>query len=102
MKKRWMIPLLISAVLFLGLCCLISSPVISYKTGVPDHYLEAIESQAKGIYSQDLPLIAVYVSADRCVEDTVFYTIYYFPFGTVGMSYSERDGYNIEKPLTGM
>ena len=33
-------------------------------------------------------------------EETVFYTIYYFPFGTVEMSYRAGEGYNMEKPLT--
>jgi len=35
-------------------------------------------------------------------QGTVYYTIRYFPFGTVGMSYSEEGLYNIEKSLTGL
>ena len=30
----------------------------------------------------------------------MFYTIHYFPFGRVGMSYHLWDGYNMEKTLT--
>ena len=65
-------------------------------------HAEAAERQARGLYSARLPLIPVHVSLDRMEQGTVYYTICYFPFGTVGMSYSEEGLYNIEKPLTGL
>lgn len=87
--------------LFTSLSILSSNPIISRKTDVLEHDLDATVSQAKGVYSSALPLVPVYVSIDDVSEKTIFYTISYFPFGTVGMSYTEGDGYNIEKPLTG-
>ena len=45
-------------------------------------------------------MIPVYVRIDSYAEEKLYYTIYYFPFGTVGMSYVEGDGYNIEKSLS--
>ena len=58
--------------------------------------------QARGLYSRRLPLVPVLVRLDGMEGGTVFYTIHYFPFGTVGMSFSEEGLYNIEKPLTGL
>ena len=67
---------------------------------LPDYYEEAVLSQAMGLYSQKLPLVPVLVRVDAFSEETVHYTIFYFPFGSVGMSYNRSDGYNIEKPLS--
>ena len=103
MKKKGILAgILILAVLVLGFGILAEKPVVSCKAEIPEHYLEAIESQSGGVYSHRLPLIPVYVSVDSFSEGKVYYTIYYFPFGTVGMSYTETDGYNMEKPLTGL
>lgn len=99
--KKYIVMAVIAIVLVLGFCFLASNPVISCKLDVPESYLEAIESQAKGVYSSKLPLVPVYISVDSFLDEKVLYTIRYFPFGTVGMSYMEQDGYNIEKPLTG-
>ena len=41
----------------------------------------------------------VFVSVKDFSRGKVNYTVYFFPFGTVGMSYTEQDGYNIEKTL---
>lgn len=101
MKKSVMIFIMIMIILITSLSLLSSNPIISCKTDVSEHDLDAMESQAKGVYSSALPLVPVYVSVDDVSEKTIFYTIYYFPFGTVGMSYTEGDGYNTEKPLTG-
>lgn len=100
MKKRVLTFASIIAVLILGISIVASNPIITYKTDISDNYIKAIKSQARGKYSTYLPLIPIYVSVDSVSEETVFYTIYYFPFGSVGMSYTENDGYNIEKPLT--
>lgn len=37
------------------------------------------------------------ISIDRFSNEWVYYTIYYFPFGTVGMSYGPGEGYDEEK-----
>ena len=75
-------------------------PVVSCETELPKACLEAVERQSKGVYSPKLPLIPVRISVTGYEEETVFYTIRYFPCGTVEMSYRAGDGYNIEKPLT--
>ena len=77
-------------------------PVILNKAEIPQEYIKAIESQSKGVYSNTLPLVPIYISVDEYVDERVYYTIYYFPFGSVGMSYHNVDGYNIEDPLTGL
>ena len=101
MRKKVVIAAIFAAtmVLFLGLSAL--RPVVVCRVDVPEHYLEAITGQSKGAYSDKLPLVPVCVSVDAFARGRVYYTIYYFPFGTVDMTYAEDDGYNIEKHLTG-
>ena len=101
MKKSVTILIITMIILTACLWVLSSNPIISCKATVSEHELDAIKSQAAGLYSNTLPLVPVCVCVDAVSEKTVFYTIYYFPFGTVGMSYTEAEGYNIEKPLTG-
>lgn len=102
MKKKAIIVIAFVAILIIGLYIFASNPIISCKVDVPENYLEAIESQSKGTYSNVLPLVPIYVTVNSLEAETVYYTIHYFPFGSVGMSYTESDGYNIEKPLTGL
>ena len=98
--KKVIVIIAVVAILITGLCILANNPIISDKSNLPPAYLDAIESQSKGVYSRILPLVPIYVSVDDIYSDRVFYTIHYFPFGSVGMSYTEGNGYNIEKPLT--
>jgi len=91
---------LLSAALLLGWLC--RHPVVTHGEYVTPPLAEAAERQARGLYSTRLPLIPIHVSLDRMEQGTVYYTIRYFPFGTVGMSYSEEGLYNIEKSLTGL
>lgn len=100
MKKKIIISIIIAAMFIAGLGLLASNPIVNCKVDIPNHYLIAIESQSKGVYSNTLPLVPAYVSIDSISDGKAYYTIYYFPLGTVGMSYTEGDGYNIEKPLT--
>ena len=74
--------------------------IISCDFDIPQATYEAIESQSEGVYSDKLPLVAVYVNVTDYSDGKTYYTIHYFPFGTVDMSYSESDGFNIEKQLT--
>jgi hypothetical protein len=74
--------------------------IISCDFDIPQSTYEAIESQAEGVYSDKLPLVAVYVNITDYSDGIARYTIHYFPFGTVDMSFRETDGYNIEKQLT--
>ena len=99
-KKKAIISIAVVVLLIAGLNILAAHPIVSCKLDVPEDYMEAIESQSNGVYSAVLPLVPVYVSVDSFSTNRVCYTVYYFPFGAVGMSYTEGDGYNIEKPLT--
>ena len=98
--KKLIIIIAVAAILVTGLCMLTNHPIILGKSQVSNDFLNAIESQSKGMYSRVLPLVPTFVSIDNITVDSAFYTIRYFPFGAVGMSYREDDGYNIEKPLT--
>ena len=89
-------------VLGLLLAFLVQKPPVFCDLELPEGYSEAIRDQARGLYSQRLPLVPVFVNVESIQEQTVQYTVYYFPFGSVGMSYHPADGYNIEKPLVGM
>ena len=100
MKKRIVICVLVVSALLAGLGVLASDPMVVCEIDIPEHDMEAVGSQAEGVYSRVLPLVPVCVSVERFSSGRVYYTIHYFPFGTVGMSYAEGDGYNIEKPLT--
>ena len=102
MKKKLILTTVIFIALIIVMFIFSSNPIVSCKTEVPMNYMEAIENQSRGIYSKILPLVPVYVSVNSFSDGKVNYTIYYFPFGTVDMSYTEDDGYNIEKALTGL
>lgn len=100
MKKKAIIVVITVVLLLVSLGLLNENPIISNKANAPANYLDAIADQSDGLYSDILPLVPVYVSVENFTSDRVYYTIHYFPFGNVGMSYSESDGYNMEKPLT--
>ena len=89
--------IVLAAALLLGIFSV--TPIIIAGDNLPDGYSEAIRSQAGGVYSPRLPLVPVFVTISDFSEEIVYYTIHYFPFGTVGISYSVRDGYNMEKHL---
>lgn len=94
--------LILFAVLLVAFLAYVYGPLVSCRVELPEHYIEAIESQSKGLYSNTLPLIPVYVSVDRFCDGRVYYTVHYFPLGSVGYSFMDSDGFNIEKPLTGL
>ena len=97
MKKK-VLAILLILVLSLGFLC--NKPIVKYDSELSTIYKSAVESQSKGFYSSRLPIVPVYVSVEDMQDDRVYYTIHYFPFGSVGMSYSQTDGYNIEKELS--
>ena len=99
MNKKFFAAIIIVAILFAGFIVLESNPMVICDIDIPECYMEAIESQSKGLYSKTLPLVPIYVSVEDFSFEKIYYTIHYFPFGTVGMSYTEGDGYNMEKPL---
>ena len=102
MKKTVILLILTAALLGVLLSVLSSQPILYGEAELPESYAEAIQDQAKGLYSKILPLVPALVKVERVTEETAYYTILYFPFGTVGMSYHPEDGYNIEKPLSGI
>lgn len=87
------------ALLLLLICVSCSVPLLG-GSELPEAYTEAIRSQSEDLYSKKLPLVPMLVRVESFDGQTVCYTIYYFPAGSVGMSYCEQDGYNIEKPLS--
>lgn len=100
MKKKVFIVAIVTVILVLGLSMFTSNPIVSCNIELPEGYLEAIEKQSEGLYSNKIPLVPIYTTVDSFIDGKVFYSIHYFPIGTVGMSYTAYDGYNIEKPLT--
>ena len=87
--------------LLLALGAFAAHPVLRCDLELPEDCLAAVESQSKGVYSPKLPLLPLFVRVDSYTDGVVRYTIHYFPFGTLGMSYRAGEGYNIEKPLSG-
>lgn len=102
MKRKIGIGVILAVFLMIVLFVFSRNPVVSSNIEIPEIYMEAVKEQADGVYSKRLPLIPVYVRIDSFTDEKLYYTIYYFPFGTVGMSYVTGDGFNIEKPLTNM
>lgn len=102
MKKRGKIIIaifmLVTLISMLGVMSF--NPIIANTANAPKEYVEKVRAQTPGPYSNQLPLLPIYVTIDEYLGDMVNYTIYYFPFGTLGMSYIQGDGYSIEKPLT--
>ena len=102
-KKRIAVGTVIAVFLLMSILGWLSShPILSCNIEIPKDYLQAIEGEAKGLYSKQIPLVPVSIHVDNYIENRVYYIIYYFPAGTVGMSYQDEDGYCIEKPLTGL
>lgn len=102
MKKKIGIAVVLTVAVIAVLFGFSKRPIVSCDIEIPESYLEAAKEQAKGIYSKRLPLVPVYVSIEDYSEGVLYYTICYFPFGTVEMSYRDGDGYNMEKPLINM
>ena len=100
MKKKVGIGVIIIVVFIIALFAFSHNPIVSRNIEITESYMEAVKEQAERVYSKRLPLIPVYVRIDSYAEEKLYYIIYYFPFGTVGMSYVEGDGYNIEKSLS--
>ena len=100
MKKLLTAILVISSILVIVLGVLSSNPIVSCDIDIPQESLAAVKSESEGLYSSKLPLVPIYVEVSDYSEGIVYYTINYFPFGSVYMSFSDTDGYNIEKPLS--
>ena len=99
-KKKGLI-IVLSILVLLAVCLRIisSHPFLTQKCEVPEGYVDEIYTQSKGAYSNRIPLLPVSISIENYTGERVYYTIHYFPFGTVGMSYTPGDGFNQEKAL---
>ena len=96
-RKKAMIALLIVA-----LFGMILAPFVSRRCEVPEEYVAEICAQSMGVYSKKVPLLPIYISIEQFSAGRAYYTVHYFPFGTLGMSYSLTDGFCQENPLTGL
>ena len=101
MKRFKFLPAILITLLILWLGISLFHPLTISSVEVPNQISRDIQAQAGGFYSAGLPLIPIVVTIDDYSENHVDYTIYYFPLGTVGMSFLEGEGYTIEKPLSG-
>ena len=100
MKKSCIIGCLL--VLFAGLLVTLTlNPFLENDSDAPQEVVNIVYEQSKGFYSSKLPLIPFSIVIDDYSDEVIYYTIYYFPLGTVGMSFLEGEGYTIEKPLSG-
>ena len=103
--------------MFAVLCAVLAAlalnpPVVcpaEYKDDLTPGTHDAVQSVSRGIYSENIPLVPAVVYITEIRENTVdgetvqavYFNINYLYFGQVGMSYS-WDGYNLEKPLSGL
>lgn len=99
--KKLVLCLLATAAVLIG-ALLYIGPVVLNDDGLTCRLSAAIDSQARGLYSDKLWLVPVVVNVTGFTDKQVEYTIFYLPFGTVDMSYTKADGYNMKKPLTGL
>ena len=99
-RKMVIIALFVLVAFIIVLGAISSNPIIANKANAPKEFVEKVRAQTLGIYSNSLPLLPIYATIDDYFGNMVYYTIHYFPFGTLRMSYIQGDGYNIEKPLT--
>lgn len=100
--KKAMIALLIVALFGMILACISSHPFVSRRCEVPEEYVAEIRAQSVGVYSKKVPLLPIYISIEQFSAGRAYYTVHYFPFVTLGMSYSLTDGFCQENPLTGL
>ena len=77
-------------------------PFVSRRCEVPEEYVAEIRAQSVGVYSKKVPLLPIYISIEQFSAGRAYYTVHYFPFGTLGMSYGLTDGFCQENPLTGL
>ena len=101
MKHIKLFPVIFITLLVLWLGISLVHPLTISSVELPEQISRDIQTQAGGFHSASLPLIPLFVTINNYSENRVDYTIYYFPFGTVGMSFLKGEGYTVEKPLSG-
>ena len=104
--------------MFAVLCAVLAALALNPPVVCPDEYEEqmtpeiheAVQSVSRGIYSRNVPLVPADVEiteiqewqADEETVPDVYFVVHYLYSGRVGMSYMPGEGYNIEKPLSGL
>lgn len=84
----------------------LSAKYADYKNTIPHRFIEAVETDyiQKHLYYSPV-LIPWKYSIDRYyyngIDYEVEYTVYFLPFGSIGMKYSGNDGYSQEKKIAG-
>jgi len=106
-RYRMIIALCCAFVLIIGIACVgmalvLERPLVICRFDLPDGYIDDIVAQARGMYSERIPIIALCVTVDDYTDGAAYYTIHYFPFGTVGMTYIGDGGFDCTKYLTGL
>ena len=75
-------------------------PIAICKIDIPNDVSKKIEDHSQEVYSPTLPLLPVCVVIDSYENNKYYYSVYYFPFGSVRMSLAE-DGFYMEERLSG-
>ncbi|MBQ1235021.1 MAG: hypothetical protein IIX77_05295, partial [Oscillospiraceae bacterium] len=78
--KKLVLCLLAAAVVLIG-ALLYMGPVVLNDDGLTCHFSAAIDSQARGLYSDKLWLVPAMVNVTGFTDEQVEYTIFYLPFG---------------------
>ena len=71
---------------------------VSEDRELPKQFKEAIANKMLCIPRYDI-LFPVEVTMEKLSNNRLFYTIHYWPMGTLKMSYSVIDGYDVEEHL---
>lgn len=90
----------------------VNPPVIcpeEYRDAFGEEEQQAVQAVSRGLYSSFVPLVPGWVqitdvdgyTLDGQREWEADFTVHYLWFGTVGLEYDSRDGYNITRPLLG-
>ena len=90
----------------------VNPPVIcpeEYRDDFGEEEQQAVQAVSRGLYSSFVPLVPGWVqitdvdgyTLDGQREWEADFIVHYLWFGTVGLEYDSRDGYNVTKPLSG-
>ena len=103
---------------FAVLCAILAALALNPPVICPDEYEDAltselratVQSNSRGLYSDNIPLVPAYVKIHRIqefevdgeAEQDVYYYVKYLYFGQIGMTFSTVDGFNLEEQLSGL
>ena len=100
MEERWAVA---GGAVILMLALLCGHPLLRYHKGVeplPPDLQAAVMRYSRGLYSDRLPLVPVWVQVERRPPGSIAsWTIQYFCWGTVSMELEEGGWPSVAKPL---